>query len=239
MSKAAAEAATWYQRTFYGRADQVSLVRREIARHLGDFPAADDAVLIASELAANSVVHSASGAEFFTVRCQAYPGYVWIEVEDLGGPWHPRPPDDRPHGLDIIGALAGPGNWGTETTIGGERIVWHGWNYRTTETRHDRRRRTDRCSVPRPVRRVRPAHLRCPARGDAEGNPRLRRRFPGPNRPPAQRPRRADREEQERAGAGLRGCGHTPIRARRHAPASRGVREVIAMIRHAGGSDPR
>ncbi len=68
MSRAAAEAATWYQRTFHGRADQVSQVRREIARHLGDCPAADDAVLIASELAANSVVlQSASGGEFFTM----------------------------------------------------------------------------------------------------------------------------------------------------------------------------
>jgi len=124
MSTAAAQAATWYQRTFHGRADQVSLVRREIARHLGDCPAADDAILIASELAANSVVHSASGGEFFTVRCEAYPDYVWIEVEDLGGLWQLRQPDGRPHGLDIIGALAGPDNWGTDTTSDGNRIVW-------------------------------------------------------------------------------------------------------------------
>src|SRR5437868_2010363 len=116
MSRAAAEAATWYQRTFHGRADQVSQVRREVARYLAGCPAADDAVLIASELAANSVTHSASGGEFFTVRCEAHPGYVWIEVEDLGGPWQLRQPDDRPHGLDIITALAGPDNWGTDTT---------------------------------------------------------------------------------------------------------------------------
>jgi len=124
MSRAAAEATTWYQRTFHGRVDQVSQVRREIARHLGDCPAADDAVLIASELAANSVVHSASGGEFFTVRCEAYPDYVWIEVEDLAAPWQLRQPDGRPHGLDIITALAGPDNWGTETTSDGNRIVW-------------------------------------------------------------------------------------------------------------------
>jgi anti-sigma regulatory factor (Ser/Thr protein kinase) len=80
--------------------------------------------LIASELAANSVVHSASAGEFFTVRCEAYPDYVWIEVEDLGGPWQLRPPDGRPHGLDIITTLAGPDNWGTETTSDGNRIVW-------------------------------------------------------------------------------------------------------------------
>jgi hypothetical protein len=124
MSRAAAGAATWYQRTFHGKTDQVSRVRREIARYLEDCLAADDAILIASELAANSVVHSASAGEFFTVRCEAYPDYVWVEVEDLGGPWQPRPADDRPHGLDIITALAGPDNWGTETTGGGNRIVW-------------------------------------------------------------------------------------------------------------------
>src|SRR5260370_1098686 len=124
MSRAAAEAATRYQRTFHGRADQVSQVRREVASYLAGCPAADEAVLITSELAANSVVHSASGGEFFTVRCEAYPGYVWIEVEDLGGPWQLRQPDGRPHGLDIIGALAGPDNWGTDTTSDGDRIVW-------------------------------------------------------------------------------------------------------------------
>ena len=86
-------ATTRYQRTFHGRADQVGRVRRDLARHLAGCPAADDAVLIASELAANSVLHSASAGEFFTVRCQAYPGYVQIEVEDLGGPWRPGQPD--------------------------------------------------------------------------------------------------------------------------------------------------
>jgi hypothetical protein len=34
------------------------------------------------------------------------------------------PDDDRPHGLDIIEALVGPGNWGTETTSDGDRVVW-------------------------------------------------------------------------------------------------------------------
>ena len=124
MSSPATEAATRYQRTFHGRADQVGQVRRDMARHLAGCPAADDAVLIASELAANSVLHSASAGEFFTVRCDAHPGYIWIEVEDLGGPWQLRQPDDRPHGLDLIGALAGPGHWGADTTSDGDRIVW-------------------------------------------------------------------------------------------------------------------
>ena len=124
MSSAAPEAPTRYQHTFHGRADQVGRVRRDIARHLAGCPAADDAVLITSELAANSVMHSASAGEFFTVRCEAHPGYIWIEVEDLGGPWQPTQPDGRPHGLDIITALAGPDNWGADTTSDGDRIVW-------------------------------------------------------------------------------------------------------------------
>jgi hypothetical protein len=34
MSKATGKAATWYQCTFHGRTDQVSQVRRELARYL-------------------------------------------------------------------------------------------------------------------------------------------------------------------------------------------------------------
>ena len=124
MSSAPAEAATRYHRTFHGRADQVSQMRHQVASYLAGCPAAADAVLIASELATNAIVHSASSGEFFTVRCETHPSHVWIEVEDLGGEWHCKPPGDRPHGLDIINALAGPDNWGAETTSDGDRIVW-------------------------------------------------------------------------------------------------------------------
>ncbi len=124
MSSAAAETATRYQRTCHGRSDQLARVRREIAAHLNGCPAADDAVLIASEIAANALLHSQSAGEFFTVRCEVHADHVWVECEDLGGTWHPKRPDDRPHGLDIIEALAGPDNWGTETTSDGDRVVW-------------------------------------------------------------------------------------------------------------------
>jgi anti-sigma regulatory factor (Ser/Thr protein kinase) len=124
MTTQAAEPVTWYQRTFHGRADQVSQVRRQLASWLADHPATDDAVLIARELAANAAIHSASVGEFFTIRVETYPTYVWVECEDLGGPWHRKPGDGRPHGLDIIQALAGSDNWGTETTSDGGRIVW-------------------------------------------------------------------------------------------------------------------
>jgi serine/threonine-protein kinase RsbW len=115
---------TSYTGTYPGRADQVREVRRAVARHLADCAAVDDATLIVSELAANAIVHSASRGQFFTVRAELYPGYVWVEAEDLGGPWRHSQPDGRPHGLDIIGALTGPDGWGVENTTEGGRVVW-------------------------------------------------------------------------------------------------------------------
>lgn len=117
-----------YEGTFPGYTDQARTVRGALAGWLAleDCPAAvtDNAEVIASELAANAVLHSASRGASFTVRCEVGSGYVRIEVEDLGGPWRARRPDDRPHGLDLIEALAGPGNWGREPAGGGGRVVW-------------------------------------------------------------------------------------------------------------------
>jgi serine/threonine-protein kinase RsbW len=113
-----------YASTYPGRADQVHHVRRALAKHLAGCPAADDAILIVSELAANAIVHSASNGQFFTVRAERYPDYVWVEAEDLGGPWRRSQPDGRPHGLDVVQALTGPDGWGIENTTNGSRVVW-------------------------------------------------------------------------------------------------------------------
>jgi hypothetical protein len=118
------DAAPGYVSTFPGRADQVSQVRHEIAAYLAGCPAADDIVLIADELAANAIMHTQSRGGTFTVRCHAGPGQVRVEVEDLGGPWRPRNPGDRPHGLDIVQALTGPDAWGTQPADTGGRTVW-------------------------------------------------------------------------------------------------------------------
>jgi len=120
----AAAAASYYAGTYPGRPDQVRRVRAEVAKHLAGCPAADDAILIVSEIASNAILHSDSKDEFFTIRVQAYPDYVWMECEDLGGEWHRKPDGDRPHGLDIIHALIGPDNWGVEITGDGNRVVW-------------------------------------------------------------------------------------------------------------------
>ena len=105
-----------YARTFSAREDQVSEVRAEIAGLLAGYSAADDLVLIASELAANAVVHSASGhGGSFRIEVEVHHGYIWVEVQDQGGPWKQDSGNDgRPHGLDIVSLLCGKDNWGVE-----------------------------------------------------------------------------------------------------------------------------
>lgn len=116
--------ATGYKGTFRGRAEEAGRVRREVTGYLGDCPVSEDLVLIADELAANAVLHTRSRGEFFRVRCELSDRSARIEVEDMGGPWRTRKPDDRPHGLDIVEALTEPDGWGTETTADQTRVVW-------------------------------------------------------------------------------------------------------------------
>ena len=50
--------------------------------------------------------------------------HVRIEVEDAGGPWRAGQRDDRrPHGFDVVAALAGPQNWGVDGDAHG-RTAW-------------------------------------------------------------------------------------------------------------------
>ena len=124
MSSAAADAATQYQHTFHGRAEEAARVRRELASFLGGCPVTQDIVLIAHELAANAILHSRSRGASFAVRCQLSPDAARIEVEDMGGLWRPRTSSDRPHGLDIVQALTGHDGWGTQATGTGHRLTW-------------------------------------------------------------------------------------------------------------------
>jgi hypothetical protein len=113
-----------YTSTFCGRAEEAARVRREIAGYLENCPAANDMILVADELAANAILHTRSRGASFRVRCELFPGAARIEVEDMGGPWRHRKPDDRPHGLDIVQALTGQDGWGTQAAGDGNRIVW-------------------------------------------------------------------------------------------------------------------
>jgi hypothetical protein len=72
------------------------------------------------------IVHTRSAGAFFTVRVELNRDsarILWIECEDLGGQWQRRADEDRPHGLSIVDALAGPGNWGIDGDASG-RVVW-------------------------------------------------------------------------------------------------------------------
>jgi hypothetical protein len=113
--------------SFPGRQDQVSRVRELVARQLGDSPGRDDAVLLASELAANACAHSASGEPGgqFVVRLRgggSGGGEVYVEVEDQGSGWDGRFHEtESPHGLYLLRSLAGA--CGTRPGAGGW-ITW-------------------------------------------------------------------------------------------------------------------
>ena len=117
-------AATRHTATYPGRTDQVRHVRRAVASQLAGCAAAADAILVASELAANAILHSRSRARHFTVRTELHPDHVRIEAEDFGWPVAPqaaRRPPARP------GHSRGPhrpGRLGHRDHRRGGRIVW-------------------------------------------------------------------------------------------------------------------
>ncbi len=97
-------------RVFEARPHQVREARRFLTEILTGAPVTDDAVLCLSELASNAVLHSNSSKAggTFTVRVAVFDGHcAYIQVQDHGGRWQEPAHDDRPHGLDIVGAVAG------------------------------------------------------------------------------------------------------------------------------------
>jgi serine/threonine-protein kinase RsbW len=111
--------------TYPAEPRQVGLARAALAGWLENWRCVDEAVLIASEFATNTVLHSASRhGGSLTLRAEVGQDRVRIEVEDAGGPWHDGPNDDgRPHGFDVVTALAGAGNWGIDGDADG-RVAW-------------------------------------------------------------------------------------------------------------------
>jgi anti-sigma regulatory factor (Ser/Thr protein kinase) len=111
--------------TYPAEPRQVGIARAALAGWLAGYPQADEAILVASEFATNSVLHSSSrhgGA--FILRAEVRQDHVRIEVEDAGGPWRGGTRDDgRPHGFDVVAAIAGPGNWGIDGDVCG-RVAW-------------------------------------------------------------------------------------------------------------------
>jgi anti-sigma regulatory factor (Ser/Thr protein kinase) len=110
---------------FPGQPSNVARARAFAAGLLEGCPVSDDAVLCVSEFSANAILHTRSGEPGgrFTVRVEIYPqDYVWVEVEDGGGPWERNAGDGLPgHGLDIVDKIAS--EWGTDGDMRGW-IVW-------------------------------------------------------------------------------------------------------------------
>ena len=129
MRSEAAGPSQTFERSYPGTRDQVHEVRADLTPLVSGCPFADDFVLLASELSANAVVHSKSGQAggVFTVRAEVSPGdFAWLEVEDQGGPWVQKEPDEEHgRGLAMVAALAGEGNWTVEDgSTPGTRVVW-------------------------------------------------------------------------------------------------------------------
>lgn len=114
-------------RIFAGRRDQVGPARRFVRKALATCPSANDAVLLTSELAANAVLHTASGdGGSFGVAVRHTGALVRVEVTDGGsstpptvGPIGRLGPSAR--GLVLVSLVAA--RWDHE---GGRsaRLVW-------------------------------------------------------------------------------------------------------------------
>jgi hypothetical protein len=130
VEREAASQSLWllrHVRSYPGTQDQVRRVRTSLREFLAGCPRVDDAVALASEFAANAVLHSRSGVPggLFTVRAEVSEGaYVWVAVQDDGGVWKAHACQVQcGHGLDIVQAIAGQGNWGVSSNAGG-RLAW-------------------------------------------------------------------------------------------------------------------
>jgi anti-sigma regulatory factor (Ser/Thr protein kinase) len=118
-------ARTW-QQVFPGTPDQLRQVRAALRTFLDGCPATDDVALLITELAANAILHSASGGPggTFTVRVwHAHGDHVRAEVRDQGSGWDGDIARSaiRPHGLCLLLALAAAcGTDGSDRS----RTVW-------------------------------------------------------------------------------------------------------------------
>lgn len=95
----------YWSRSFPARADQVREARRFLARNLDARPAASDAVLCLSELAANATIHSHSrrpGGRFTVRVCIRQGDLLRVEIQDEGGPWTQPVGADGQHGRGLL-----------------------------------------------------------------------------------------------------------------------------------------
>jgi anti-sigma regulatory factor (Ser/Thr protein kinase) len=130
-----------WEKTYSGLPATVSHVRRDVRSILGPCPedVADDLELVVSELAANAIRHSRSGADggTYTVRVshqatEKVP-YIWVEVLDQGSPaWDGILRPEPTHGLSLIQHLS---TWmGSDDEPDGRRTVYARLDYRADGT---------------------------------------------------------------------------------------------------------
>ena len=111
-------------------ARQVRAVREFVGETLGGHPCSEVPVLLASELAANSVQHSSSRfGGTMTVTVSGVPHeIVRVEVADAGGPSVPVPRSEPAgcgeggRGLHLVGDLSA--RWGYRTEPDGGLVTW-------------------------------------------------------------------------------------------------------------------
>jgi anti-sigma regulatory factor (Ser/Thr protein kinase) len=112
----AADGCYWYTgtwRIFPGTPDQVAKVRRYVRSEFIGHPALDDAMLAASELAANAITHTASGQQdgMFAVHLTlASPYHIAVLVTDQGGPTKPEASragtdQESGRGLEVVASI--------------------------------------------------------------------------------------------------------------------------------------
>ena len=115
------ERGLWWLRVFPGVSVQVAEARQFVAFLLDGCPARDALVSCVSELAANAVIHTASGnGGFFTVEV-SYPrtGLARVSVTDEGGPTEPAagaPVTDGP--ATARSTTCRPAAWGSPWSPG-------------------------------------------------------------------------------------------------------------------------
>jgi anti-sigma regulatory factor (Ser/Thr protein kinase) len=114
--------------TVPARPEYLRAVRELVGTAAGGGDTAAGAVLLADELAANSIKHGPAGPEArITITVAGNPGAVWVEVADGGGSSvpAPRPGDEygeNGRGLHLVDALSA--RWGYRRASGGALITW-------------------------------------------------------------------------------------------------------------------
>ncbi len=114
-------------RVFLGMRSQVRSVREFVAETVDGCPVADDVILLASEIATNAVMHTASGKDgTFTVVVRPSEGVIRVEVHDGGSDTMPdvRSAEELAGsglGLGLVETIAA--RWGCLGDRDG-RVVW-------------------------------------------------------------------------------------------------------------------